>query len=269
MFGSSYKIATVAGIPIRIHISLLLIVLILIGRFGLIAGLVLEAGLLVSIVMHELGHSIVAIRKGCKVREITLMFIGGAAQMETIPTRPLDEFLMAITGPAVSLVLGLAGVYFGGLLTWLPPVGRIPLNMIQLLGGINLGLVIFNLLPAFPMDGGRVLRAALTRKFGRLRATFIAARVGKIMAVLFGIHGFFESNWLLVFIAFFVFISAGAEYNLVVLTEAARKRRAYSGSFEDVYGSDEVDDRVVVGPPPYAKGADGYTTDIRGGEEEW
>ena len=268
MFGSSYRVATIAGIPIKIHISLLLIVLVLVYRFGLIVGVLLELGLVVSIVLHELGHSLVAIRKGCRVRAITLMCVGGAAQMEKIPTRPLDEFLMAIAGPFVSLLLGLSGVYLGGMLTWLPPVGHVPLNMLQLLGAVNLGLLIFNLLPAFPMDGGRVLRAILSRKLGRLRATFIAARIGKIMAVLFGIYGFFEPNWILVFIAFFIFIAAGNEYRIVVLQEAAKTGRAPWRGFENVYGADEREDRVVVGPPPYERGGRDYKTDIHN-DENW
>ena len=256
MFKSSYKIATVAGIPIKIHISLLVMVLVLAGRFGLVTGIILELGLVISIVLHELGHSLVAIRKNCRVREITLMCIGGAAQMEKIPTRPLDEFLMAIAGPAVSLALGFGCVYLGAWTAWLPVVKGIPLNIIQLLGYINIGLVIFNLIPAFPMDGGRVLRAAMTPKLGRLRATFIAARLGKILAVLFGIRGFFMHDWILVLIAFFVYIAAGNEYRAVQVHEAIKRGQFNWAGFEHVYGAEEPEDQVIIGPPPYAQGRD-------------
>jgi len=255
MFNSAYRIATVWGIPIRLHISLLLMVFILILQFGFWNGILIEIGLALSIVLHELGHSLVAIRKGCRVREITLVCIGGAAQMERIPTRPLDEFLMALAGPFVSLVLGVLFLFAGGRLA-LPPVPRAdPLNIVQLLGAINLGLLIFNLLPSFPMDGGRVLRAALTPRMGRLRATFIAARLGKIMAVLFGLWGFFHHNWILIFIAFFIFTAAGNEYRMVQMQEAAKRHGfgAWSpfGPPEPPASGD--DDEVTVGPPPYGQ----------------
>jgi Zn-dependent protease len=253
VFKSSYQVATVIGIPIKVHISLLLVVLLLANRFGLMTGILLEVGLVISIVLHELGHSVVALRKGCKVREITLLCIGGAAQMEKIPRRPLDEFQMAIAGPAVSLVLGLVGVYVGSLLS-LPAVRDLPINLIQLLGAINLGLVLFNLLPSFPMDGGRILRAVLTPKMGRLRATFVAARLGKIMAVLFGIKGFFSGDWMLVFIAFFVFIAAANEYKIVSIQEAMRRQRQAWPGFGDSHWDDEPDDQVTISPAPFKRG---------------
>jgi Zn-dependent protease len=248
MAGSSYKVATIAGIPIRIHVSLLLAVLVLMFQFGFWNGLLIEIGLVISIVLHELGHSLVAIRKGCRVREISLLCIGGAAQMERIPTRPLDEFLMALAGPLVSLVLGVGGIRIGGRLAFLPYVRPTPVNVIELLGWINIGLMFFNLLPSFPMDGGRILRAILTPRLGRLRATFIAARLGKIMAILFGIRGFFTQNWILVFIAFFIFIAAGNEYRMVQVQEAMKQQ-----GFGDPFAGPE-DDKVLISPPPYREG---------------
>ena len=256
MLRSSYKIGEVLGIPIKLHVSLVLVVFLLMMRFGPVSGLLMELGLVLSIVLHELGHSVVAIHKGCRVREITLMCIGGAAQMSSIPTRPLDELLMALAGPAVSLVIGYACVSIGPYIP-LPNVRGYPINVVQLIGWTNFVLVVFNLLPSFPMDGGRVLRAALTPKLGRLRATFIAARLGKIMAVLFGIYGFRTDNWILVFIAFFVFIAAGNEYRMVQIQEAAKR-----GGFGpwDIFGGGEPpdepddDDKVIISPPPYEKG---------------
>jgi Zn-dependent protease len=257
MFNSGYKIATVWGIPIRIHISLIIMLLLFARDFGFVTGTLLGLGLAGSIVLHELGHSIVAIRKGCRVRDITLMFIGGAAQMERMPTRPLDEFLMAIAGPAVSLVLGTAGLLAGGYLPLAPLPQVRPLNAVQLLGLINLVLVAFNLLPAFPMDGGRVFRALLSKKMGRVRATFIAARVGKIMAVIFGIYGFFSTptRWILVAVGFFVFIAAGNEYRMVRMQEAARQggRGPREAPGPDENG-DAGDDQVIISPPPYRRG---------------
>lgn len=270
----SYKIATIWGIPIKLHVSLLVIVFIFVNRFGLLMGLLLEVGFAASIVLHELGHSIVAIRKGCRVRQITLMFIGGAAQMERIPTKPLDEFLMAVAGPAVSVALGAACLTTGPHLP-LPPVVGGYFNVVQLLGYINVGLAVFNLLPSFPMDGGRVLRAILARKMGRLRATFVAARLGKIMAIIFGLAGYFgvrgalaPGNWGLVAIAFFIYIAAGNEYRIVRMQEA-QKRGAFDASYGFAGPSDQGadDGHVTIGPPPYSDGPN-TNTDIRSSDED-
>jgi Zn-dependent protease len=251
---SSFKIARVWGIPIRLHVSLALVVVLLVLRYGPLTGLLLEAALVLSIVLHELGHSLVALRKGCRVREITLLCIGGAAQMERIPTRPLDEFLMALAGPAVSFAIGLLCVLAGPHLP-LPHVRGYPVNLVEVVGWGNFGLVTFNLLPSFPMDGGRVLRAALTPRLGRLRATFIAARLGRILSILFGVYGFFTDNWILVFIAFFVFTAAGNEYRHVQMQEAAARTPPFSWAppgAEDEPGVPPPDDETVtIGPPPY------------------
>ena len=269
MFRSSYKIATVWGIPIKLHISILLMLPFLARRFGLTQGIILEIGLLTSIVLHELGHSIVAINKGCRVREILLMPIGGAAQMEQIPTKPLDEFLMAIAGPAVSLVLGLAGLFVGQFVmrTNFEETGYTILR----LGVINCSLVVFNLMPAFPMDGGRVFRAMLTPKLGRLRATFIAARLGKILATLAGVVAAIHGHWFLVAIAFFIHIAAGKEYQLVEMQERARRAQGPGSGFTPSpqnWWSDELsDDQVTISPPPYEKGP-GKKADLHTDEDD-
>ncbi len=257
MFGSAYRIATVWGIPIKMHMSWIIILFMIPGT--LVFRVAIALGLFASVALHELGHSFVAIHKGCRVREITLMFMGGAAQMERIPRRPLDETLMALAGPGVSLILGAVG-YFGGRL--LAGVGLSYAGMIvYILGWINWGLAAFNLLPSFPMDGGRVFRALLTPKVGRLRATFIASRLGKIMAVLFGLYGFLSEprSWILVAIAFFIYSAAGREYRVVQMEEAAR-RGGGGGPFWNPFQSpadppppfDDSDD-VLISPPPYAK----------------
>jgi len=255
MFRTSYKIGKLLGIPIRLDISLLVVLYLLIRDFGPVTGLLLETGLLLSIVLHELGHSAVAMRKGCRVREINLTCLGGAAVMERIPTRPLDEFLMAIAGPMVSLVLGVALV-FGGPYLPLPAYGQ---GIVHIIGRVNFMLLGFNLLPSFPMDGGRVLRAFLTPKFGRLRATAIAARLGRIMAVLFGIYafvGFQNTNWFLVLIAFFIYVAAGNEYRQVQMQEAMKQGGYW---FFNGTGGQEPEDRVEVSPPPYRRGRDTET----------
>jgi len=263
MFSASYRVATVAGIPINVHVSLVLMVLVIALNLGsLTAGIVLGAGLAVSIVLHELGHSLVALRMGCRVRQITLMCIGGAAQMEELPTRPRDEFLMAVAGPAVSLLLGAGGIGAGILLSGLPPFASTGLNLLMLLGALNIGLLLFNLLPSFPMDGGRVLRAVLTPRLGRLRATFVASRIGRVMAVLFGIYGFSHEHWFLVFIAFFVFIVAGKEYEMVKWQEAARRGYGVRPGFEPVYREGDASGQAVISPPPYERRRRGVRADV-------
>ncbi|MFC1498196.1 site-2 protease family protein [Verrucomicrobiota bacterium] len=267
MFKQSYKIATVWGIPIKLHISLILMLLWFSSFAGWFNGIILTVGLLTSIALHELGHSIVAIKKGCRVRQITLMCIGGAAQMERIPSKPKDEFLMATAGPLVSLCLGTACISLGRLLP-LPifaSFGDIPLNIVQVIGAINIVLAIFNLLPAFPMDGGRVLRAMLTPKLGRLKATFVAARLGKILSILFGIYSLSDMNLFGVAIAFFIFIAAGKEYRVVQMEEAAKKQGfgynpwTISGNEPSEYSEYDNSDKVIVSPPPYEKGPDSET----------
>jgi Zn-dependent protease len=262
MFLRAYTIATVWGIPIKLHISLLIRVAAFIYYFGWVHGVLLEIGLSLSILLHELGHCLYALKKGCRVREITLMCIGGAAQMEQIPRRPRDEIFMAAAGPAVSLLLCVVFIGVGtlpiSLATTTAKGADFGVNVIFLLGLMNSTLVVFNLLPAFPMDGGRILRASLTPAFGRLRATSVAARVGQIMAICFGVIGFFGfdgwgKSWLLVAVAFFVYIAAGNEYRMVMAQECASSggRPTIFGNSSDVLGHG---DKVIVGPPPYESG---------------
>ena len=272
MFGSSYKVARVWGIPIKVHISLLLIVFMFMFRHGFWLGIAAELGLALSIVMHELGHSLVAMKYGCRVREITLMCIGGAAQMEEMPRRPLAEFLMALAGPAVSFVIGFTILFVPGPWQLLPGVRSMGgYNVIEYVGLINLVLLVFNLIPAFPMDGGRVLRALLTPKLGRLRATGVAVRVGKIIAVLFGIYGWRSGNWFLVFIAFFIYAVGGVEYRMVQMQEGGNRRRnAWWPGSPPPPPPPRLDDRedgddVIISPPPYRKGPN-ERTDIH---QEW
>ncbi len=270
MFNTSYKIATVWGIPIKIHISLILVMLFYAlsvargGVLAILATLLLTASVFFSVALHELGHSFVALRKGCRVREITLLFIGGAAMMEDMPRRPRDEIQMASAGPLVSIAVGLIG--------W--SIGRQYANhllgyILLQVGLINFFLAGFNLLPSFPMDGGRIFRAALTPKMGRLKATFVASRLGKIIAVFFGIYALlsdepFAPRFILIAIAFLIFSMAENEYRMVAMQEGGRFRSAGRPSVfpprppppfdPDVTYSEPDDDEVSVSPPPYKKG---------------
>ena len=209
-------------------------------------------GLFTSVVLHEVGHAVVARRKGCRAREILLLPIGGVAQLDRIPTRPVDEFQVAIAGPAVSLFLALA---CQGLADLLSDAGAARAALTAgTLAGVNLMLVLFNLLPSFPMDGGRIFRAWLTPKLGRLIATQIAAKAGRFMAVVFGIAAiFYYHNIFLLIIAIFIYQAAGAEYRMVRLQEAARQQmHAPWMSTESMWPYEE--DEVLVSPPPYRRG---------------
>jgi Zn-dependent protease/CBS domain-containing protein len=218
----------VRGVPIRAHWTLLLIlpylVFVMSVQFAEVAtaaevppeslrtppwlwGIVLALGLFASVLLHELAHVIVAKRFGGKVRGITLMLLGGVSHITRMPRRPRYEALTALVGPAVSIGLGVV------LITLLPAARRSPeLAMAAFyLGSINIVLGIFNLVPAFPMDGGRILRAVLAARLGAVRATRAAAAVGKVLAVAMAVYGLWSGNLLLVVIALFVYAGAGAE----------------------------------------------------------
>ncbi|OVE76220.1 hypothetical protein BVX97_02185 [bacterium E08(2017)] len=234
MFKSSYKLATIWGIPIRANISMFILLIFIAWELSSFAGawavpfaLLLGFLLFSSIALHELGHSFVALKKGCKVKGITLALIGGVASMESVPDKPKDEFQMAIAGPLVSL--SLAGIAYGlrfAIYSETNEFRYMAAYFFEVIGFLNLLLGCFNLIPAFPMDGGRVLRALLTPKKGRLKATYIAARIGKVLAILFGIYGlhefFLEKETYGIFkvaIALFVYSGADNEYKLVYMQE--------------------------------------------------
>jgi Zn-dependent protease/CBS domain-containing protein len=219
----------VHGIPVRAHWTLFLaipyIAFVFSRQFAMVArmagvepdqpsipplfwGALVAVGLFASVALHELAHSLVALRAGGRVRDITLMLLGGVSRIERMPRRPSLEALMAAVGPATSLALGGLLYLAHGATAHAASDPRMGLFY---LAHINLVLGLFNLLPAFPMDGGRVLRAALSGRLGPARATAIAARVGQVGAVLLGLVGFWSGNWLLLLIALFVYSGAGAE----------------------------------------------------------
>jgi Zn-dependent protease/predicted transcriptional regulator len=232
---SGWRIATIRGIPIRIHPTFLLVLpFIAFGfrrafmeaaRFADVSaeqlsgspwlwGLGVAVALFLSVLVHELAHSLYALRAGGRVTDITLLLIGGVSQIAEPPKEMRQEAIMALVGPAVSLGLG-GGVYLLHILS-----GGASFNLrfaLFYLASLNLFLGVFNLLPAFPMDGGRVLRSLLATRLGLLRATHIASWVGKAFAVLFGIWGFLSFNMLLLLIAFFVFSGAEAETRAVMV----------------------------------------------------
>ena len=227
MFDHSVTAFRLWRIPVKLHITLLLFIpyvafiatrqfIAFAERLGLPAeqlhlpslvwGLILAVALFVSILLHELAHSLVARRQGSEVQSITLMALGGVSQMSSeVP--PEHEAWMAVVGPLASL--GIAAVTHGAsIFSGMPPE---PAAALLVITWMNLALGIFNLLPAFPMDGGRVLRGLLVKRIGRSKATRIATNVGKVMAAIFAIYGLISFNPILVLIAGFVYLGASAE----------------------------------------------------------
>lgn len=237
--GWSLKLGTYAGIGVYLHWTFaLLIAWIFFSQLGTGAGaaratatVIFVLALFFCVVLHEYGHALMARRFGIRTRDITLLPIGGLARLERMPDKPGQEFLVAIAGPAVNVaiaaILFVTLLFFGGIETVFDVPDRAQAVMSRLLW-INLFLAAFNLLPAFPMDGGRVLRAALAVRLGRARATAIAATIGQGMAILFGIAGFF-ANPFLIFIAIFVFLGAQAEAQLVQTETALDGLRVTDG----------------------------------------
>ncbi|MFW5988440.1 MAG: site-2 protease family protein, partial [bacterium] len=231
MFKSSITIGKIFGIPIKIHISFLLIIPFLAWVFGnniqqiaeytqisyqelslnpYFTGLILGLFLFLSVLLHELSHSLVARSKGINIKDITLMLFGGVANMDELAEDPADEAKIAFSGPLMSLVLGFLLMF---IFSFLPERFSEDLRLIFLYTGqLNIFLAIFNLLPAFPSDGGRILRAIIATKTSFLKATKIASTVGKAFAFLFGIFGILTLNILLVIIAFFLYMGASQEY---------------------------------------------------------
>jgi Zn-dependent protease len=220
-----WKLGRFAGIDVYIHATFLL----LIGWVGLshwldnqdwgqvLSGILFILALFLCVVLHEYGHALTARKYGIKTRDITLYPIGGVARLERMPEKPVEELWVALMGPAVNVVL--AAVLFAVLYL---TSGLVPLSSLSVASGsfverlmmVNVSLMLFNLIPAFPMDGGRVLRALLAMRMDYVRATQIAANVGQGMAFLLGFIGLF-SNPFLLFIAFFVWIGASQEASMV------------------------------------------------------
>ena len=222
----SWRIGRVAGIALYVHATFLLLVAWVTlqqyqrGLAAVLGALLYIVTLFAIVVLHELGHALTARRYGIHTRDIILLPIGGVARLERMPRIPRQELLVALAGPAVNVVL--AGVLYavlrasGGVPTdgfyMMEGVFSIRAFLAQLVG-VNIVLALFNLLPAFPMDGGRVLRAVLAMRMrSYARATEIAARVGRVLAFVLGLAGmFWVQNPMWVLIALFVWLGAASE----------------------------------------------------------
>ena len=211
------------GVPVRFHFTFLLIAFLLISN-GLaresnaLATGIYIAGLFASVLAHELGHALVARRFGIATTEIVMFPIGGAAKLARSP-EPREEIWITAAGPLVNFLIAaaiLGLVLSRGTLSSVPPLTLLtPENLLLRLAASNLGLAIFNLLPAFPMDGGRLLRAVLALRLSRARATAISSRIGKGIALLMGLYAIVAGAYGLIFIALFVYLGANQENTAV------------------------------------------------------
>ena len=214
----------VMGIRLSIHVTFVMLLAWIMwlgwGMSGLSGSLwcgALLGSLFLCVLLHELGHCVVAMYYGVKVRGITLLPIGGVASMSRIPERPIEEFLVAVAGPMVNVVIAGALILLTGHFPDMAGLDDVPNSMGELAQHIiraNVILVLFNMVPAFPMDGGRVLRSALAAMLPYVTATVIAARIGQFAAVLFVARGFTFSP-LLPLIGVFIFWAAGNEMRAV------------------------------------------------------
>ncbi len=245
--GRSLKLFAIRGIDIRLHFTFPLILLWAALQFGLIngslagawLGVIVISLLFVLVTLHELGHSFAALHYGVPVEQIMLSPIGGIAQLQRMPEKPIQEFVIAVAGPAVNLVAAVV------MLLFVPLLNLTAVDFATVLSGgagltgtavfayvftYNIFLAVFNLIPAFPLDGGRIFRALLAMKLDYVRATTIAATVGRLVAVMLGIYALFNGGIFLVFIAFFIYMAAGQEASYV------RQRGALRGfHVRDVY----------------------------------
>ena len=267
----SFRIGRLFGIPILIHYTFLLVIplfawiigsdiqytinslaapfgvaidttILTVGFVPYLVGAVVALGLFAGVLVHELAHSLVARRMGIKINSITLMIFGGIASMDEGTPDPKAELPMALVGPIASLVVGLlcvAVMYaIPGFVSAASSAGVL-VFIFGYLGVLNIILCFFNLLPAFPMDGGRVLRAWLAKRMPLHRATKIAADVGKGFAILFGIIGLFAFSPFLILIALFIYIGANMESTAV----------KYSHLLQDVTVGDMMSKPVTTVPP--------------------
>jgi Zn-dependent protease/CBS domain-containing protein len=245
--GGSFKIGRFSSIDVRVHWTFLLLLAFFAfvgyqssgSLTGALTPIAVIVALFICVVLHEFGHSLIAQRLGIVVRSITLLPIGGVSNLETLPEKPSDEVKITLAGPLVNVVL--APIFFGmGLLLGAEP--RMPTDLFTgigsvgqfffYLGYLNVVLAVFNLIPAFPLDGGRVLRGLLATRLGALRATEIASRVGQLFAFAFFLIGLLSGNFLLALIGVFIFFGANGEAQMV------RQREQTSGlAVSDVMGT--------------------------------
>lgn len=240
------------GVPVRFHFTFVLLVIFLgvagsQGPSGAQAAIYVLA-LFACVLLHEFGHSLVSRHYGIKTVEIVMYPIGGVARLERNP-KPREELWIALAGPLVNILIAglLVGVAtaLGRPIRWQAAFTKDNADLLAQIAVGNVALAIFNLLPAFPMDGGRVLRAALALRRSEREATEIAARAGRILAILIGLYGLISANFMLVFIAFFVYLGAVQETAAVVgrsLTQGIPVTQAMITDYRTLNHGDSIRD---------------------------
>jgi Zn-dependent protease/CBS domain-containing protein len=229
--GWSIRLFDVGGTAVRIHMTFFLLLAwigvvhwVRGGPAEAIDGVLFIAILFLCVVLHEFGHVFAARRYGIGTTDITLLPIGGVASLERMPEKPSQEIVVALAGPAVNLVIALVLIVLMGAqfdLSQMAQLEQAQTTLMARVAAANIALLVFNLIPAFPMDGGRVLRALLAVRMGYTRATRVAAGIGQGLAVLFGFLGLF-GNPLLILIAVFIFLAASGEAGYVQAREYTR-----------------------------------------------
>jgi Zn-dependent protease len=257
ILGWSIKLFTLGGTVVRMHLTFLLLLAWIAavqwtrgGAQDAISGVLFILVLFACVVLHEFGHIWVARRYGIRTPDITLLPIGGVASLERMPEKPSQEIAVALAGPAVNAVIavvliGLLGLRFDPELI---SVAALPSTFLAQVAIANVVLLVFNLIPAFPMDGGRVLRALLAMWLGYTRGTKAAARIGQVLAIVLAVVGFM-GNPLLVLIAIFIFLGAAGEAGYVEVREATRGRRVSEAMitvFEPLGVKSTVDDAAAL-----------------------
>ncbi|MDX1943381.1 MAG: site-2 protease family protein [Saprospiraceae bacterium] len=235
----SFKIARLWGINVYMHWTFLILLgWILISNLNQgqtfaqsLMGVAFILVLFGCVVLHEYGHALTARRFGIVTKNITLLPIGGVANMEKMPEKPIQELWVALAGPAVNVVIAIGLFVYFQIIGGFPKVeeftGEITTrNFLFNVFVVNIVLALFNMIPAFPMDGGRVLRALLAMRYDRGQATNIAAKIGQLLAIAFVFLGFFYNFWW-IFIGLFIFLGAGAEANFETTRSALSKYKVH------------------------------------------
>jgi Zn-dependent protease/predicted transcriptional regulator len=227
----SLPVGRVFGISLRLHVTFLMLLAWVgfeafgVGGFAAAKWELLRVGLIfVCIALHELGHSVVAQQLGVQVKSITLLPIGGVAALRSLPENPWHEIAITIAGPMVNAAIAAALLPIAGFPA-LADLARIPHDLgglLRALAGANIILFVFNFIPAFPMDGGRLLRAVLALVLPYVRATVIAAFVGQGLAIAFVLAGLKTGQWLLMIIGVFIFLGAEGEEKMVKMRSLLR-----------------------------------------------
>jgi Zn-dependent protease/CBS domain-containing protein len=226
----SFKIARIAGIEVRVHVTFLLLLAVLASYYGAqsdargaLKVVIFFLLVFLCVLLHEFGHALAAKAYGIRTADITLLPIGGVARMERMPEKPAQELVVAMAGPLVNVVIA-AGLTLAISLTgnfdFREILDPTKFSALWALLYTNVMMVIFNLIPAFPLDGGRVLRALLATRLSYARATQVAATVGQALALLMGLWAFYKGPALLVLIAIFIYMGAESESSLVQMRYA-------------------------------------------------